>query len=214
LKFGEIAKNIMPFALMSVSVFIYLAAKKLKQRNDLFYWKQCILVFECVALLVFYLACNYFIVRESSLEYFNLQLHEGEDIPIAFVFYILTAAVPLFYVYLGLRKKDKIILWIGLVLIAIAALTFKNYFSLGHPEITLTIAGLTMISVAYFFMKYLKTTKHGITFEDEPDGDNLLKSNAEALLIAQSFTPNSSQQSDSPQFGGGGFGGGGTGSNY
>jgi uncharacterized membrane protein YgcG len=212
LKLGEIAKMIMPFALMLISAPFYVTAKKYKLREELFYWKNCLAVFECLALLIFYLACNYFVIREASIEFFDLKLGTGEDIPLAFIFYILTAIVPVAYVYYGLKKKDKLFLWIGLLLVAAAVLTFKYYFSLGHPEITLTIAGALMIIVAYLAINYLKIPKHGLTFIEEPDEDHFLKSNAEALLIAQTFTLHSSQpgSTDPPEFGGGSFGGAGS----
>ncbi|HEY4797919.1 MAG TPA: hypothetical protein VII99_02470, partial [Bacteroidia bacterium] len=88
-------------------------------------------------------------------------------------------------------------------------------FSLGHPEIILTVAGVIMILVAYFSIKYLKIPRNGITFQADPDEDNLLNSNSEALIIAQTFSQQAqTKQSDSPQFGGGEFGGGGAGSDY
>lgn len=213
LKFGEIAKMIMPFALMLVSVFLYFIIKKQQQRRELFYWNHCLVIFECLALITFYLAGNYFVIRESSINFFDLKLNTGEDIPLAFVFYILTAIVPLTYIYFGLKRKDKTLLWIGLILVAAAALTFKNYFSLGHPEIALTISGMVMIIVAYAAIRYLKTPKHGLTFKEEIDEDSFLRSNAEALLIAQTFTPHTTPSSD-PELGGGSFGGAGSGGSF
>ena len=144
-----------------------------------------------------------------------MNLAEGEDIPLAFIFYALTALIPIGYIFMGLKNKDKVSLWIGLLLVAVAVLTFKYYFSLGHPEVTFTIAGTIMILIAYFSIRYLKTDKHGITFKEDVDEDNFLKTNAEALVIAQSF----SQQVHSPQqanndLGGGDFGGGGSGGKY
>ncbi len=218
LKLGEIAKLIVPFALMIISVPVYLTAVKQKKRDELFYWKNCFTVFEFAALIVFYAAGNYFVIRESSIEYFGMQLNEGENIPLAFVFYILTALVPLAYVYYGLKKKDKTLLWTGLILISAAVLTFKYYFSLGHPEITLTLAGIIMIVTAYLSIRSLKTPKHGITFEDDPDEDNFLKANAEALVIAQNFGTHSEGpveiDSNGTEFGGGGFGGAGSGGSF
>ena len=102
---------------------------------------------------------------------------------------------------------------VSLILIAAAALTFKYYFSLGHPEISLTIGGLIMIGVAYFSIRYLKSDRKGITFKDDPDEDNFLKSNAEALVIAQSFSAPAVQQSG-VEMGGGTFGGGGSGNKF
>ncbi len=213
LKLGDVAKLIMPFALMIVSVLVYLASKKYKQLESFHYLNKCFIVIECIALVVFYLAGNYYVIRESSIAYFGLKLNKGEDIPLAFLFYILTAIVPLVYVYYGLKNKDKLLLWIGLILIVIAALTFKNYFSLGHPEIILTLSGFIMIVIAYVSIRILKTPKYGITFEEEPDEDNFLKSNAEAMMIAQNFGQNEQTSSDT-KFGGGNFGGAGSGGNF
>lgn len=214
LKLGEIAKVIMPFALMFVSIPVYFIATKQKQKEVLFHWKKCIEIFEWLALIVFYLAGNYFVIREASVAFFDIHLKEGENIPLAFIFYILTAIVPLLYVYYGLKKKNKILLWCGLLLIAASVLTFKYYFSLGHPEMTLTLAGMILVIVSYTCIKILKTPKYGITFEEEPDEDNFLRSNAEALVIAQNFGGQNAETPSGTQFGGGGFGGAGSGGNF
>ena len=86
LKLGEIAKVIMPFALMILSITVYFLAIKQKQKERFFYWKICIEVFECLALIVFYLAGNYFVIREASIAFFNMRLNDGENIPLDFVF--------------------------------------------------------------------------------------------------------------------------------
>jgi len=214
LKLGEVAKIIMPFALMTLSITVYFWAIKQKQKEHFFYWKKCIEVFECLALIVFYLAGNYFVIREASIAFFNMRLNDGENIPLAFVFYIFTAIIPLLYVYFGLKKKNKMLLWTGLLLIPAAVLTFKYYYSLGHPEITITLAGLVLIIVSYTCIRILKTPKYGITFEEEPDEDNFLKSNTEALVIAQTFGRQNAETPSETQFGGGGFGGAGSGGNF
>lgn len=215
LKLGEIAKMIMPFALMTASAPMYLFVNRQKKRDKLFFWKNCLLAMECIALLVFYMACNYYVIRESSIAFFDLNLNPGEDIPLAMVFYLLTAAVPFLYVWYGLRKKDKVLLWVGLLLVAMAALTFKNYFSLGHPEIVLTLAGSVMILTAYFSIRYLKINRYGITDAEDEERDNVLRSNAEALIIAQSFGQGKATGSSSgTDLGGGDFGGAGAGGKF
>jgi len=167
-----------------------------------------------ITLIVFYLSGNYFVIRESSVEFFNLDLSEGGDIPLAFVFYAFTAIVPIFYLSFALKNKDKLLLLVSLLLITVAALTFKYYFSLGHPEVSLTIAGIVMIGVAYFSIRYLKTDKKGITFKDDPNENNFLKSNAEALIIAQSFSSPAQTSTGGVEMGGGDFGGAGSGGKY
>lgn len=215
MKLGDISKLIMPFAFMLISAFFYLTLKKQKQRNEFNVLKKIFITGEAITLLVFYLACNYFVIRESSVEFFNIPLNEGEQLPMAWLFYILTAIVPIGYVFYGLKQKDKVLLWMGLLLVALSALTFKYYFSLGHPEISLTIGGIVMIGIAYLSIRYLKTDEHHITFKEEIDEDNFLKSNVEALVMVQSFTqPVTITNTSAEEFGGGGFGGGGSGSDF
>lgn len=209
LKLGSIAKMIMPFAMMLLSVALYMAAKRLEQQPRLQYWQTVIVVFECVGLLLFYFAGNYYVIREASVKYFDLHIAPGEDIPLTIFFYLFTAVVPLLYVFYGLKRKDRLLLWAGLATVALSALTFKYYFSTGHPEVVLVVAGMLLIGIAYIAIRYLKTPKHGITFEEEPDEDNFLKTNGEALLQARSFGHTTHAAPRTVEFGGGSSGGGG-----
>lgn len=213
MKLGSIAKYMMPFVFMALSLTIYFYAKKQSTNEKYFHLKMCMNVIKIVSLLVFYLSGNYYVIRESSVAFFDVEITPGTDIPLAFIFYVFTALVPLVYLYFALKNKDKLLLLVSLILIAAAALTFKYYFSLGHPEISLTIGGLIMIATAYFSIRYLKTDRKGITFKDDPNEDNFLKSNAEALIIAQSFSAPVAQQ-NGVQMGGGTFGGGGSGNKF
>ncbi len=215
MKTGSTAKFVMPFAFMVLSGIYYFAARKLENMPSAVNYKGCLTVLKVVSLIVFYISGNYFVIRESSSEFFNLELGPGQDIPMALLFYAFTALVPLAYLFFGLKRKDKLMVWVALLLIAVAVLTFKYYFSLGHPEVTLTIAGLVMMSLAYGSIKYLATDKHGITFKDDPNEDNFFKTNAEALMISQSFSQPTVQSTDAGvEMGGGQFGGGGSGNKF
>ena len=108
LNIGTVAKLIMPFALMLFSVPIYLIARKQKQNDAYFLWKHCLSVCEAVALILFYLAGNYFVIRESSIAFFDMKLEDGQEIPLAFLFYFLTATVPLLYAYYALKTKNEL----------------------------------------------------------------------------------------------------------
>lgn len=215
LKFGEVAKLIMPFALMLFSALLYVQIKKLKRNSNLSYWHSCMTVAEFVSLIIFYASGNYYVIRESSQSFFDLHLANGQDIPMAFLFYFFTASIPIIYVYYGLKQKDKTLLWSGLVLIAASAVTFKYYFSLGHPEISLTIAGIILMLVAYFSIQYFKKTRHGITFEEETDANSFLRTNAEALIITEGMTQEVPQTPQNGfEFGGGQSGGAGSGGSF
>ncbi|MBK7311644.1 MAG: hypothetical protein IPI93_12940 [Sphingobacteriaceae bacterium] len=214
MKIGNAAKFIMPFAFMGLSAAFYFIVKKQMTFSSRTHYKGCFKVIKAISLIVFYVSGNYYVIRESSVEFFNLDLSEGQDIPMALIFYAFTAFVPLLYLFFGLRTKDKLLVWVSLLLIAVSALTFKYYFSLGHPEVSLTIAGLVMMALAYVSIKYLVTDKKGITFKDDPNEDNFLKANAEALVIAQSFGTHAQPTDTGVQMGGGEFGGGGSGNKF
>ena len=87
LNLGEIAKLLMPFAFMLLSAFFYFFIKKQKQKEVFFLWNNCLIAAECIVIIVFYLGCNYFVIRESSVTFFDMQIHPGGDIPLSFVFY-------------------------------------------------------------------------------------------------------------------------------
>lgn len=185
LNLGDVAKFIMPFAMMALSAALYLAAKRFKGIENLQHWENFFVTWEAVALIMFYAACNYFVIRESSTALFNMYQPGEEDISLAFLFYFLTAAIPLLYVYYGLKFKDRLSFRIGTLFIAAASMTFKHYFSLGHTEITLTAAGALMILIAYSAIRYLKTGRHGISFTKETDPDDFLKKSAFAWDTTQ-----------------------------
>lgn len=204
---GEIGKMLMSFVLMLVSAGVYFYVKKLNQKHEDRFWSDPLWLIELLSLLVFYIAGNYFVVRSLSEEMFNMHLAEGEDIPLAFIFYIFTAAVPLVYVWKGLQHKDRTMLTSGLILVAVAVLTFKYYFSLGHPEISLTIAGAVMILVAYFATRYFRTPQFGITYaEDKAIEKGML--NFESVIIGQTVSAGTHAEHGF-EFGGGKSGGAG-----
>jgi hypothetical protein len=212
-KTGELTKYILPFVIMFFSATCYLLITRYRQKENLRFWDSALWLTEILSLLLFYLAGNYFIVRAATEEAFNLEIAEGGDIPLAFLFYVFTALVPIAYLYFGLKNKNRLLLQSGLILVAASVITFKYYFSLGHPEITMTIGGIIMITLAWLSINYFKTPKYGITYIEDKDEKVLENFDAEALIIAQTFS-GAQNQDDSLKMGGGKFGGGGADSNF
>ncbi|HEY8936990.1 MAG TPA: hypothetical protein VIM65_17305 [Cyclobacteriaceae bacterium] len=199
---------LIPFAFILIFIPIYFFAKRARGKQALRLWYDNLLAVEAVSLLLVYAGGNYFVVRELSVEMMNLYLEEGQDIPFAIVFYILTAVTPIAYLYSGIKKKDKVLIRVSLLLLALSAFTFKYYFSLGHPEISLTIAGAVLLLITLWLLNYLKVMRNGYTRENimsEKWGD----ANVEAFVISQTLGGN--QMPDRIETGGGGqFGGGGS----
>lgn len=212
-KFDETSKALIPFAgLLNAGVAYYLV-KKYNKGNVTIYWGSCLFVVETLALIVGYFSVNYFVVRELSVAMFDLELSDGLDIPFAPLFYFFTVAIPCGYVYFGLQKKNRNLLRIGLLLVAVAVLTIRQYHSIMAPEIALTIFGAILVAVSYLVIRYLRQNKTSYTFEREVEDNDLL--NAEGILIAQTFATQSPIKNDgSSTFGGGQYGGGGASGGY
>jgi hypothetical protein len=210
---GGIFQQIIPFVFLIFFTPLYFFVKRLKRKSELKFWSNNLLIVEGLSLLFIYVAGNYLVVRELSVEMMDLNLEEGADIPFAFIFYALTVLIPLAYLYFGIKNKDIVLIRVSLIVIAFSVFTFKYYYSLGHPEITLTVAGLILLAISILLLNYLKTSKHGFTRE------NLLTEkwasmNAEAFIISQTMGGNQVTVKEEFKGGGGGFGGGGATGGY
>lgn len=206
---GGIAQQIIPFVMIIVFGLIYFLIRRLKQQDTFQPWYDALLIIESVSLLMVYCGGNYFVVRELSIEMMGLYLEDGQDIPFAFIFYALTVIIPVAYLYFGIKRKDIVLIRVSLLVIAFSVFTFKYYFSLGHPEITLTIAGVILIGISLLLLNYLKVIRSGFTRENhlpEKWGDM----NVEAIVISQTLGGNEIKVGDSPVQNGGDFGGGGS----
>ena len=87
-----------------------------------------------------------------------------------------------------------------------------SYRKLTAAEIEMLVIGILIIAISYLLIKYLRTPKHGFSFEKDGYNKNGLR-NVEALIIAQSFGKKE-VESKSFEFGGGSSGGGGATGNY
>jgi len=200
-----LGKALLPFGIMILAVIIYFSAKKIRQT----YYRECRIVLEVLSLITLYLGGNYYVVREGNALLSDLALLVSPQIPFASVFYFFTLIIPLIYIFLGLRKKDRILLLVGLFALAFSIFTYRYYFGIFTLAQGLALAGIFMVIVSILCIRYLKEPKSGIT--DEPDGERKM-ANMEALIAAQYLgqTP----QENGIEFGGGNFGGGGAGNTY
>jgi hypothetical protein len=203
---GGMAQKIIPIVMIiSFSVFYFLVRLGRKAENKT--WDDCLVIAEAFSLLLVYAAGNYLVVRELSVSLLNMSLAEGEDIPLAWLFYFLTAAVPVAYLYFGIKRKDIVMIRVSLVAIAFAVFTFKYYFSLGHHEISLTVAGIILIGIAAWLFRFLKTPKNGYTAENVMT-ESWGSANLSGYLISQTLGGNKTPER--PVESGGTFGGGGS----
>lgn len=210
---GGIFQQIIPFVFILAFLPIYFVTKKLKSKVSLKFWLNNLLIVEFLSLLFIYAAGNYLVVRELSIELMDLYLEEGNDIPLAFIFYALTIIIPLGYLYYGIRNKDIVLLRVSLLVVAFSVFTFKYYYSFGHPEITLTVAGIILLVLTILLLNYLKSIRYGFTRENTLV-EKWASVNAEAFIISQTMGGNQVTTPQQFKGGGGGFGGGGASGNF
>ena len=201
---------VLPFVMMLASGGAYLLVRRLTHRPDYLYYKPCLTLLKALSLVTFYMSGNYWAVREG-----NALLTGGtgsSQVPLAWVFYVFTAAVPVAYVIVGLRRFDRIWLWVGLLIVGFAFFTLRYYRSLLPPEVAATLAGAVLVAAMLWVARYLRTPRHGLTAASDGDEDNQ-KFNLESLIVAQTATV---PQPVAPgfQFGGGSSGGGGADGSY
>jgi hypothetical protein len=197
-------KTLLPFIMMAVSATVYFVSKSLKKS---IYYADAQFIIETLALAVFYLSGNYFVVREANAMLNNQS--PSVEIPFSAIFWIFTFLVPLIYLYFGARKKQRNAIILGLLGIGFSVFTYRSYYSVMPIEWALTLGGVILIGLSVFCIKYFKSPKFNLSSVAEEQG-KLQK--LESILVAQAFQTKTSD--DTLKFGGGDAGGAGADGKY
>jgi hypothetical protein len=209
---GETGKFIMPFVLMAVSAAVYLIAVPFASDVRARHYHDSLVLIKAACLVSFYAAGNYFIVQEAGIVFFNRS--PDAVVPVGWLFRAFTALTPLIYIYYGIKKKDKIFLWMGLVLVAAMVFTIRHYYHILPLELAMVVGGMLLIAIAYGSVKYLKNPWHGFTSAETGDRHWVESLHIESLVIAETFAATTPPAGDDFQFGGGSGDGGGAGGQY
>lgn len=208
MKWENTGQAILPFFFMMVFSACYLSLPKIKARPSSSPWHNNLWLIEVASLVIVYLSGNYYVVRELSIEVSGLPLQPGENIPLSSFFYVFTAAVPVLYVAWGIRRYNSTLIRVGALCTILSILTFKYYFSIAPPEVTLTVAGALVIVLAVSLLHYLRVMRYGITRENIL-GEKWASASLEGFLVSQTMGGNEAKPHDQFEGGGGSFGGGG-----
>lgn len=213
-RIGENTEAVMPFVLMLMSAIIYFIRKKSVGKPEYKYYRQCLSIIEITALLCFYCAGNYFVVREAGISFLHLQLQPLEAIPFAWLFWIFTCAIPFLYILRGIQTKDIILIRVGVILIAAIVFTIRYYYAVMPIETAMLAGGILLLLISYSLSKILEKPIRGFTSQPVVNSNAPGLANIEAIIIAETLSSSNQGQSDGSHFGGGSFGGGGAGSDY
>ncbi len=209
-KAGVAGKAFAPFILMCTSAVIFIIAHTLLKKERLLIYHFSCRAVKLLALILFYISANYFAVNEAGRQLFSLSANMPAVL--AIVYWIFTVLIPVSYILYGIIKKDLLFIRTGIVLSIASILTIRYYYKLLPAEIDMLIGGLLLIAISYAFIQYLRTPKHGFTFQNTNRNKKDLL-NAEALIIAQVFGKSSNKHKGF-EFGGGSSGGGGATGSY
>jgi hypothetical protein len=211
-EFGPIGKTILPFVSMLFTAGFYFFTKKSIDKLTESYYYRGLLLANSFCLILFYLSCNYLVVRELSVMLLDNEILPGTDIPFAYFFYAFTLIVPILYLVQALKTKDRIMLWISFLAIAFSIYTIRFYYSVLPIEVALTLGGVVLFVITYFSIKKLKEKESGLTFKPNRINNSNVFLNAEALIVASAFgmKPEVKPENSPMEFGGGGFSGGGS----
>ena len=211
-KMGTYTRAFIPFSLMLTAVLLYFIFRALGSFQKLYLYRKCCTVGIITCLLCFYIAGNYFVVREVSNSLYNVQLKAEESIPFAWFIWMVTVITPLLYIMWGILKKDIIFIRTGLILVAATVFTIRYYYQNSPIEMIMIIGGVLLIAVAYLLTLLLKFNRAGFTAQPLISRYNDGIENIESIIIAE--TMSSTAGEDSGSFEGGDFGGGGASEDY
>jgi hypothetical protein len=214
-KAGALGEATMPFMIMLCSYLIYNLTSRSKADPRALYYQKCLVFVQVTSLLTLYAAGNYLVVQKLSNQLHHLPLETNNPIPFGWIFWCWTILLPIAYIALGIRKKNLLLLRLGMLLIAAAAYTFRFYYHLLAIEYVLAIAGVLTLVLVIALIRYLKTPKHGFTYAQRSRKHWVNNLNIESLVVAGVASHTQSVPIESKdRFGGGHFGGGGASADF
>lgn len=198
--------HIIPFILMLFGWGIYKFIQQ-KQFTSTDIFQGCGSTAQVTALFIIYSAGNYFVVDQLNQTYLNLYAMPWHR----WIFWLLTILLPFVYCFLGIRRKNRQLLIVGLLLIAASVFSVRHYYHLIPIEWMLLGLGSILIIVSLLLHRFFQTPVYGVGIEEAISGSDI--HNLESLVIAETF-PAEVPASQNTTFGGGSFGGGGTSGSY
>jgi len=209
-----IGKSILSFVLLLFSGVCFFISNKVLQNITSPYYYNGLKLAKGFCLILFYLAGNYYVVRELNFSLSEDYFYSGTspEIPFAMLFWFFTFSIPIVYLFFSIKNKDRMMLWIGFLALCFSFFTFRIYYHILPPEVVLTLGGLIVFAFAYFSIKKLKHNKAGLTFKVDRFTNPNAFDNLQTLVTASQFglKPEAKVEESPMKFGGGEFSGGGS----
>lgn len=205
----------LPIVVFLIAVGLYFLQHLLNKNVQNFIYGNVFQLVKIMSLFLAYASLNYFVVLEMSELLLNMNLMSTDDLPFSSLFYFATFGIPILYIFVGLKKKDRTFFWMGLLTFAAGYATIRNYYYIVEPEIELMVVGLLLFGIVYFCIHKLQNKADGITFKEDKSINPMTFDVVKAILVNANVNTDTPTSEQSPiEFGGGGFSGGGSGGNF
>lgn len=196
----------LPILFMTVSLACILACE-LKLRQEIpQYYRNILQVLKVASLLMLYISGNYAAVREFYISWSGYEI-----IPVSRGYLLSTFLFPFLFMYLGMKRRDRLFIWSGLMVLVAADATLKYRYPYMPLENLLVLSGAVILFVAWGTIRYLRRNPGTFTDDEKPGtgGESLLQ--LEGFVIGTTMGHQDAPATEGPEFGGGKFGGGGAG---
>src|SRR5690606_9118138 len=148
-------------------VALYFGYRKIKENARVRLYRNSVRLIKIYAVVLAYLSMNYLVVREMSEDLMNLSIAPGEDIPFAWVFYLMTFAIPAYYLTIAVQKRDRTFLFIGLLAFAFSVFSIRTYYHVLPLETALILGGIALFLASLYAINRLKNRESGVTFRTD-----------------------------------------------
>jgi hypothetical protein len=197
------------------------AVAAIRDRYRLTYLNHEYSIVEALLWLGIYLSINLQISQVDLLGIGRGDFRNAGQIsrPFYWMTWVLIWCLPPAILARGLRRKDRLVIAVGAILAVVTLATNKPYLGWQRHTWDPMLLGALLIGVALFIRRWLAQApdgvRHGFTAQRLSGKDkNLLNAGASVFGVVGPHSMPASQQSESPQFGGGDSGGGGASSEF
>lgn len=153
-----------PFVMMVAAYLIYTISVRMLKEYKLVLYRACLKCVAVTSLLFLYAAGNFYMVKELSDLMLDTPSPPHASVPFGWLFWIWTMGIPFAYIAAGIRSKNSLLIRTGLVLIAVAIITYRHYYSVLSPDKAMILGGVLLALISYGLTRYLQEPKHGFTF--------------------------------------------------
>lgn len=215
--FGSSSFSVMPFVFMTLSAVLWVLQIKLAhaRKGKTKYFKNPLQTMGVMCALLFYFSGNYFIVRENYNTLYHWDPVPGTNIPSAYFYHAFTICCPAVYLALGLKKRNRHLLWVSFFCVGFSVFTIRHYHAILPLETAMLGGGAIIFSLSWWAMRCFRDRPSGPVYSTK---DNDLTQEAllvQAVVLSGHQTNKGAETiSSAADEGEGEFGGAGSGAKY